>query len=51
MKILLTLFALILLAHTQKVKVDFYYESLCPYCQQYMQKSLKIASQTEVICH
>lgn len=27
-----------------KVKVDFYFESLCPYCQQYMERSLKIAA-------
>ncbi len=31
-----------------RVKVDFYYESLCPYCQQYMERSLKVASQTKV---
>ena len=31
-----------------KVKVDFYYESLCPYCQQYMERSLKIAAATKV---
>lgn len=31
-----------------KVKVDFYYESLCPYCQQYIEKSLKIAANTKV---
>ena len=30
-----------------KVKVDFYYESLCPYCQQFMEKSLKIAASTK----
>lgn len=27
-----------------KVKIDFFFESLCPYCQQYMERSLKIAS-------
>lgn len=32
-----------------KVKVDFYYESLCPYCQQYIQKSLKVAASTKVL--
>lgn len=31
-----------------KVKIDFYYESLCPYCQQFIQKSLKAASETKV---
>lgn len=31
-----------------RVKVDFYYESLCPYCQQFMERSLKVASQTKV---
>lgn len=31
-----------------KVKVDFYYESLCPYCQTFMEKSLKIAASTKV---
>ncbi len=31
-----------------RVKIDFYYESLCPYCQQYMERSLKVASQTKV---
>ncbi len=32
-----------------RVKVDFYYESLCPYCQQYMERSLKVAAATKVI--
>ena len=31
-----------------KVKIDFYYESLCPYCQQFMERSLKIAASTKV---
>lgn len=31
-----------------KVKVDFYYESLCPYCQQFISRSLKTASLTKV---
>lgn len=31
-----------------KVKIDFYYESLCPYCQQFIERSLKVASQTKV---
>mgnify|MGYP001066923979 CR=1 FL=1 len=31
-----------------RVKIDFYYESLCPYCQQYMERSLKVAAQTKV---
>ena len=31
-----------------RVKVDFFYESLCPYCQQFMERSLKVASQTKV---
>lgn len=30
-----------------KVKVDFYYESLCPYCQQFMDRSLKVAAATK----
>ena len=32
-----------------RVKVDFYYESLCPYCQQFMERSLKTAASTKVI--
>ncbi len=32
----------------EKVKIDFYYESLCPYCQQFIERSLKVASQTKV---
>ena len=32
-----------------KVKVDFFYESLCPYCQQFMTRSLKTAMQTTVL--
>lgn len=32
-----------------KVQVDFYYESLCPYCQQFIQKSLKTAANTKVL--
>lgn len=31
-----------------KVKVDFFYESLCPYCQQFMERSLKKAAATPV---
>ena len=31
-----------------KVKVDFYYESLCPYCQQFMERALKQAAATKV---
>lgn len=31
-----------------KVKVDFYYESLCPYCQQFIERSLKQAAATKV---
>ena len=54
--ILLCLLALTLLTSARhniyydgdKVKVDFYYESLCPYCQQFMQKSLKTAVGTKV---
>lgn len=32
-----------------KVQVDFYYESLCPYCQQYIERSLKVAASTKVM--
>lgn len=35
------------LPNDDKVKVDFYYESLCPYCQQYMVGSLKTAANTK----
>jgi hypothetical protein len=31
-----------------RVKIDFFYESLCPYCQQYITKSLKVAANTKV---
>ena len=31
-----------------RVQVDFYYESLCPYCQQFMERSLKAAAQAKV---
>lgn len=55
-KLLVLLFGLVLLASSQtlfrtdggKVKVDFYYESLCPYCQQFIEKSLKTAAATKV---
>jgi interferon gamma-inducible protein 30 len=30
-----------------KVKIDFYYESLCPYCQQYIVGALKTAANTK----
>ena len=36
-------------AADDRVKIDFYYESLCPYCQQYIEKSLKIAAGTKVL--
>lgn len=32
-----------------KVKVDFYYESLCPYCQQFISGALKTAANTKVL--
>lgn len=55
-KILLVLFGLVVLATSQalyrtdggKVQVDFYFESLCPYCQQFIEKSLKQAAATKV---
>lgn len=58
-KLLVLLFGLVLLASSQtlfrtdggKVKVDFYYESLCPYCQQFIEKSLKTAAATKVYKH
>lgn len=31
-----------------RVKIDFFYESLCPYCQQFMERSLKTAANTKV---
>lgn len=31
-----------------RVKIDFFYESLCPYCQQYITGSLKTAASTKV---
>lgn len=31
-----------------RVKVDFFFESLCPYCQQYIVGSLKTAANTQV---
>lgn len=31
-----------------RVKIDFYYESLCPYCQQFIERSLKTAANTKV---
>lgn len=31
-----------------RVKIDFFYESLCPYCQQFMVGSLKTAANTKV---
>jgi hypothetical protein len=31
-----------------RVKIDFYFESLCPYCQQYIVGSLKTAANTKV---
>lgn len=47
-KPLILLIALITITVSQKVKVDFYYESLCPYCQQFIDKSLKAAASTQV---
>ena len=32
----------------EKVKIDFYFESLCPYCNQFIGKSLKVAASTPV---
>jgi hypothetical protein len=32
-----------------RVKVDLYFESLCPYCQQFIVGSLKTAANTKVI--
>lgn len=46
-KLILVLLGLIVLATSQKVKIDFYYESLCPYCQQFIEKSLKVAASTK----
>ena len=57
LKIIFCLAALFLLSWTlpiitednaPKVKVDFYFESLCPYCQQYIVGSLKKAAATKV---
>jgi len=31
-----------------RVKIDFYFESLCPYCQQYIVGALKTAANTKV---
>lgn len=31
-----------------RVKIDFFFESLCPYCQQYIVGSLKTAANTKV---
>jgi hypothetical protein len=31
-----------------RVKVDFFFESLCPYCQQFIVGSLKTAANTKV---
>ena len=36
---------------SDKVQVDFFYESLCPYCQQFMERSLKTAANTKVHHH
>lgn len=35
-------------ANDDKVKIDFYYESLCPYCQQFMAGALTKAANTKV---
>jgi hypothetical protein len=35
-------------ADSDKVKVDLYYESLCPDCQQFISRSLKVAAGTKV---
>ena len=35
-------------SNDDKVKVNFYYESLCPYCQQFMSSSLTKAMATDV---
>ena len=32
-----------------RVKIDFFYESLCPYCQQFIVGSLKTAANTKVV--
>lgn len=31
-----------------RVKIDYFFESLCPYCQQYIVGSLKTAANTKV---
>ncbi len=35
-------------SNDDRVKIDFYYESLCPYCQQFITGSLKTAANTKV---
>ncbi len=58
-KLLLVFLGLIVLATANsivqtdgdKVKIDFYFESLCPYCQQFISKSLKAAAATKVTIH
>lgn len=47
-KILILLFTLLALTLCQKVKVDFYYESLCPDCQSFITRALKTAAATKV---
>jgi interferon gamma-inducible protein 30 len=37
---------LVNMPNDDRVKVDFYFESLCPYCQQYMVGALKTAANT-----
>lgn len=32
-----------------RVKVDFFFESLCPYCQQFIVGALKTAANTQVL--
>lgn len=60
MRVLLLLACLLACAFTfnirsnpndDRVKIDFYYESLCPYCQQYIERSLKVAASTKVFLY
>ena len=57
MKVIIFCFTFLFLASTfniyqeendDKVKVDYYFESLCPYCLQFMEGSLKKAAATKV---
>jgi hypothetical protein len=45
---LLAVLVLVAISSAQKVKVDLYFESLCPDCEKFITTSLRTAANTQV---